>query len=203
MKKTPQTLKIEKAILPTVESMGYELVRILMIGVGSGTPTLQIMAEKPDGTMDVEDCSRLSQAISAILDVEDIIAEAYNLELSSPGLDRPLTRAKDFDLHKDNDVRIEMDTAISGQKKFKGMLKGLDGKNVVIESEDGTTVNLPLEDIFKAKLQLTDALLKKAMEKSQPKKEPKYPTKRKTPQPKAKPVKKTPTTKTTKKTGSK
>lgn len=196
MKKTPQTLKIEKAILPTVESMGYELVRILMVGVGSGTPTLQIMAEKPDGTMDVEDCSRLSQAISAILDVEDIISEAYVLELSSPGLDRPLTRAKDFDLYKDNDVRIEMDMPINGQKKFKGMLKGLDGKKAVIENEDGTTTALPLEDIFKAKLLLTDALLAKAMEKSQPKKEPKYPTKRKTP-PVKKNLKDKKTTKTT------
>ena len=160
MIKSPQAKKIERLIAPTAESMGYEIVRILMVGVGSGKPTLQIMAEKQDGTMDIEDCSRLSQAVSALLDVEKTIEEAYLLEVSSPGIDRPLTRAKDFERYKGHDVRIETDEPIGAQKKFKGMLKGLDEQdNVILETDKGD-IALPLSVILKAKLLLTDELIK-------------------------------------------
>lgn len=159
MQKTPQAQKIESIIAPTAQSMGYEIVRVLMVGAGSTKPTLQIMAEKPDGTMDVEDCARLSQAVSALLDVEDAITEAYYLEVSSPGIDRPLTRAKDFDRYKGFDARVEIDEMIDNQKKFKGLLKGLEDKDVVIETERGEA-RLPLSSIVKAKLLLTDELIK-------------------------------------------
>lgn len=150
------------------ESMGYEIVRVLMVGEGSGKPTLQIMAEKPDGTMPVDDCGRLSQAVSAILDVENVFEGAYFLELSSPGIDRPLTRLKDFDKYKGNEARVELDAPVNGQKKFKGMLKGVKGENILLSIEEGGgDVSLPFSSLAKAKLLLTDALIGAA---AQPKK---------------------------------
>lgn len=159
MAATPLLKKIERVISPAAASMGYELVRVLMVGVGSGKSTLQVMAEKPDGTMDVEDCARLSQAVSALMDVEDIFDEAYYLEVSSPGIDRPLTRAKDFDRYKGFEARIEMDEQIDGQKKFKGLLKGIDSNDVVTLTTDKGDAALPFARIEKAKLLLTDALI--------------------------------------------
>lgn len=163
MDKTPLTGKIERIIAPTAESMGYEIVRILQVGIGSGNATLQIMAEKPDGTMDVEDCSRLSQAVSALLDVEDVIEEAYHLEISSPGIDRPLTREKDFDRYKDNEARIELSNPIGTQKKFKGMLTGIKDGMISMETETGP-VSLPFSDVSRAKLVLTDKLIRQHQE---------------------------------------
>lgn len=159
MAATPLLKKIERLITPAADSMGYEIVRVLMVGVGSGKSTLQVMAEKPDGTMDVEDCARLSQAVSALMDVEDVFDEAYYLEVSSPGIDRPLTRAKDFDRHKGFEARIEMEDPIDGQKKFKGLLKGIDADQVVTLTTDKGDVALPYARIEKAKLLLTDALI--------------------------------------------
>jgi ribosome maturation factor RimP len=164
LKKPPLIRKIENIVGPMAESMGYELVRVLMVGAGSGRPTLQIMAERPDGTMQIEDCSRLSQAASALLDVENAIEEAYYLEVSSPGIDRPLTRFKDFARYKDHEIRVELDTPMNGQKKFKGMLKGTQGADgIVLETEGGDTVTLPFSDVDRAKLVLTDDLLRAAM----------------------------------------
>lgn len=159
MRGTPLLTKIERVITPTAESMGYEIVRVLMVGVGSGKSTLQVMAEKPDGSMDVEDCARLSQAVSALMDVEDIFDEAYYLEVSSPGIDRPLTRAKDFDRYKGFEARIELDEPVGDQKKFKGVLQGIDAKNVVTLTTDKGDVALPFARIEKAKLLLTDELI--------------------------------------------
>jgi len=161
MEHLPLLKKVERTIAPMAETMGYEIVRILMIG-GGNDQTLQIMAERPDGTMHIEDCSRLSQAISALLDVEDLIPDAYVLEVSSPGIDRPLTRLKDFDRYKDNEARVELASALNGQKRFRGMLRGLEGENVLMETDTGT-VRLPFRDIEKAKLVLTDDLIRAAM----------------------------------------
>lgn len=157
------TKKIERTIAPMAQTMGYDIVRILMIGAGSVRPTLQIMAERPDGTMLIDDCSRLSQAVSALLDVENLIEEAYVLEVSSPGIDRPLTRLKDFDRYAGFEARIEMHTPQDGQRKFKGALKGLDGETVLLEQENGTIARLPFADLDKAKLVLTDDLIRAAM----------------------------------------
>lgn len=161
MEQTPLLKKVERTIAPMAETMGYDIVRILMVGSGADQ-TLQIMAERPDGTMLIDDCSRLSQAISALLDVEDLIPDAYVLEVSSPGIDRPLTRLKDFDNYKDNEARIELSVPQNGQKKFRGMLRGLDGENVQIETDTGMA-SLPFRDIDKAKLILTDDLIRAAM----------------------------------------
>lgn len=172
MSKTPLVKKIEKAIGPMAESMGYEIVRVLLVGEGSSKPTLQIMAEKPDGTMPVDDCGRLSQAVSALLDVENVIDGAYYLELSSPGIDRPLTRLKDFDRYKDNEVRIELDEPVKGQRKFKGMLNGIKGNDILLTPESGDDVAIPFSAVARAKLLLTDELLKKVMNKTEkPKKD--------------------------------
>lgn len=161
MEHLPLLKKVERTIAPMAETMGYEIVRILMIGSGNDQ-TLQIMAEKPDGTMHIDDCSRLSQAISALLDVEDLIPDAYVLEISSPGIDRPLTRLKDFDRYKDNEARIELSNALNGQKKFRGMLRGLEGEEILLDTDTGS-VKLPFRDIDKAKLILTDDLIRAAM----------------------------------------
>ena len=164
MEKSPLIDKIRRALAPTAESMGYELVRILLIG--SGKPTLQIMAEKADGTMGVEDCERLSKAASALLDVEDVLDGAYYLEVSSPGIDRPLTRFKDFEKHIGFEARIELDQAVNGQRKFKGKIVGVEkGVVVNLQTEDGTVHGLAFNTIEKAKLMLTDDLVKSAQRK--------------------------------------
>ncbi len=165
MDKSPLSRKVEKAITPAAEGMGYEIVRVLMVGVGSGKPTLQIMAEKPDGTMNLDDCSKLSQAVSAVLDVEGVIDSAYYLEVSSPGIDRPLTRFKDFERWKGFEAKIEVDQPVDGQKKFKGMLMGTEGSDIIsVQTEDGTLRGLPFGHVQKAKLVLTDELLKAAQQ---------------------------------------
>ncbi|MEZ0222974.1 MAG: ribosome maturation factor RimP [Alphaproteobacteria bacterium] len=166
MDKTPLTRKIEKTISPMAETMGYEIVRVLLVGIGSGKPTLQIMAERPDGTMHLDDCSRLSQAVSAILDVENVMAEAYYLEVSSPGIDRPLTRLKDFDRYKGLEARVEIEPGIDGRKKFKGRLLGVE-KDVAVslKTDEGDVYSLPFEHIQRAKLTLNDELLKAAQQK--------------------------------------
>ena len=151
------TTEIEKMIGPSIEAMGYELVRVTL--AGSVRKVLQVMAEPSDGrVMAVEDCARVSRAISAILDVEDPISGAYSLEVSSPGIDRPLTRAKDYDRFKGHEAKIETHEPVDGRKRFKGVLKGVTGDTLELESE-GATIALPLKDIAKAKLVLTDALI--------------------------------------------
>lgn len=167
MEKSPQIAKIEKLITPTAESMGYEIVRVMLVGAGSGKPTLQIMAETPEGTMNIDDCSRLSQAVSAVLDVEEAMNNgAYYLEVSSPGIDRPLTRLKDFERYKGFEAKVELDAPIEGQKKFKGKLNGADEDGVIsLQTEDGLVHGFPFGQILKAKLLLTDELIKAAQKK--------------------------------------
>ena len=137
MDRTPLEKKVAAAISPMAETMGYEIVRVLMVGIGSGKPTLQIMAERPDGTMSMDDCSRLSQAVSAILDVENIVDTAYYLEVSSPGIDRPLTRLKDFDTYKGFEAKIEIEPGLEGRKKFKGRLLGSRERTSAVSLENG------------------------------------------------------------------
>lgn len=163
MEHTTLIKKIERTIAPMAQTMGYDLVRVSLIGAGSTRPTLQIMAERPDGTMLIDDCSRLSQAVSALLDVENLIDEAYNLEVSSPGIDRPLTRLKDFDRYAGFEARIELHSPVNGQRKFKGTVRGVDGETILFETEQGATVHLPFGEVDKAKLLLTDELIRAAM----------------------------------------
>ncbi len=154
----PLVKKIEKLIAPMAESMGYEIVRVLLIGAGSGKPTLQVMAEKPDGTMPLDDCGRLSQAVSALLDVENVMGDgAYYLEVSSPGIDRPLTRLKDFERFQGKTLKIETEEAVDGRKRFKGTVAAVKGRNIHLDTEDGA-MTVPFDIILKAKLSLDDLL---------------------------------------------
>ena len=152
------TDRIERLIAPTLDGMGYELVRVALIG-GVGRQTLQIMAERRDRVgMTVEDCADISRAVSALLDVEDPIAGAYSLEVSSPGIDRPLTRLDDFRRFAGFEARVELSAPHDGRKRFRGRIRGVAGEKVRIETEEGET-DLPFGRIQKAKLVLTDELL--------------------------------------------
>ncbi len=149
--------KVEGLIRPTLEDMGYEIVRILL--TGGRTQTLQVMMDRADGRpLDVEDCASVSRAASAILDVEDPIPGGYTLEVSSPGIDRPLTRLADFARFAGFDARVEMEQSVEGQRRFSGRLLGLEGMDIVIETEEGER-RLPFSGMKKAKLLLTDALI--------------------------------------------
>ncbi len=149
--------RIAEIITPVVEDMGYEVVRIRLM---SGKETiLQVMAQKPDGTIEVDKCSEISTAISAVLDVEDPVVEAYNLEVSSPGIDRPLTRLKDFDQWQGFEAKIETEQLIDGRRRFKGELAGTQDDEVLITIAEGT-IGLKFEWLSDAKLVLTDELIR-------------------------------------------
>jgi len=149
--------RIEDIVAPTIVGMGYELVRVAMSRSGG---TLQVMVEPADGrAMDVEACATLSRALSAVLDVEDPISGAYTLEVSSPGIDRPLTREKDYVRWTGHVARFETAQPIDGRRRFKGTLLGLEAGAVRLKLEDGKEAQLPLAAVTKAKLELTDALL--------------------------------------------
>ncbi len=153
--------RIEAAIAPAAEALGFELVRVRF--GGGARPVLQIMAERENGEMSVEDCARLSRTVSALLDVEDPIAGEYTLEVSSPGIDRPLTRQKDFARFTGHLARLEVAAPINGQRRFRGALAGLTGENgnvLRLEPEEkGGALEIPLAQITKAQLVLTDALI--------------------------------------------
>ena len=148
--------QIRALIEATVESLGFELVRVTY--GGGRKPTLQIMAERPDGTMRVEDCAKVSREVSLLLDVEDPLQGEYLLEVSSPGIDRPLTRAKDFERWVGFDVKVEMVETIDDRRRFRGRMTNFDGKTVTLVV-DGEKAELAFADIAKAKLILTDELL--------------------------------------------
>jgi len=149
--------RIAEIITPVVEDMGFEVVRVrLMTGKDS---VLQIMVQKPDGTIEVDQCAEVSTALSAILDVEDPILDVYNLEVSSPGIDRPLTRLKDFDQWQGFEAKVETDELIDGRRRFKGELAGVDGDDVLLEIEEGT-IGLKFAWLSDAKLVLTDELIR-------------------------------------------
>ncbi len=149
--------RIEDIVAPTIVGMGYELVRVSM---SRGGGTLQIMIEPADGRpMDVEDCATLSRALSAVLDVEDPIPTNYTLEVSSPGVDRPLTRPKDYARWAGHLARFETALPVEGRRRFKGTLLGLENDIVRVKLDDGTETQLPLSSVTRAKLEITDALL--------------------------------------------
>jgi ribosome maturation factor RimP len=149
--------RIARLITPAIEAMGFDLVRVHVSG--SQRPTLQIMAEPNSGrAMSVDDCAEISRAISAVLDVEDPIAGAYSLEVSSPGIDRPLTRAKDYERFLGHEAKVETNAPVDGRKRFKGPIKSVDGNAVELIVE-GADLRIPFAAIHKAKLVLTDALI--------------------------------------------
>ncbi len=154
---------------PVLAQLGYRLVRVRVSG--SDGCTVQIMAEKPDGTMLIEDCEAVSRTLSPIFDTTDPVDRAYRLEISSPGIDRPLVRRSDFARYANNVAKIEMNVAAHGRKRFRGMLLGVEGDCARLLRDDAkpgeaTDVLLPIEDMEEAKLVLTDALVAEALRKS-------------------------------------
>jgi ribosome maturation factor RimP len=147
-------------VAPTIEGLGFELVRLRLMG--GKRATLQIMAERPEGGIEVEDCARISRAVSAVLDVEDPISGEYNLEVSSPGIDRPLTRPKDFERYEGYEVKLETAELIDGRRRFTGTLEGFEDGEVLIAIREGT-IGLAFDLIADAKLVLTDALVAESL----------------------------------------
>ncbi len=158
--KTSIDRRLAEIVTPAIEDLGFELVRLRL--QGGRSPTLQIMADRPKGGIEVDDCARISTAVSATLDVEDPIEEGYTLEVSSPGIDRPLTRLKDFDAWAGHEARLETVELIDGRRRFKGVLAGTEGDEVLIEIEEGT-IGLKFEWLSDAKLVLTDELIREVL----------------------------------------
>ena len=153
--------EVERLVGPPIEGLGYELVRVRL--TGGGVPTLQIMAERKDRReMSVDDCAEISRLISAVLDVDDPIPGSYTLEVSSPGLDRPLVRAGDYERFAGCEVRVETRAPIDGRKRFRGRLVGRRGEQVVIAIGDVEHA-IPFAEVLRGKLMLTDALVADAM----------------------------------------
>lgn len=158
--KTAIDRRLAGIIGPVIEGMGFELVRVRLMG--GKTRILQIMADRPDGGIEVDECAAISTAISAVLDVEDPIEDNYVLEVSSPGIDRPLTRLKDFEMWKGWEARIETTELIDGRRRFKGGLAGVEGEEILIEIEEAgqeVIIGLRFEWLSDAKLILTDGLI--------------------------------------------
>ena len=158
--KTAMDRRLADIVTPVIEGLGFELVRIRLMG--GATRTLQIMADRPEGGIEVDDCGEISTAVSAVLDVEDPIEENFILEVSSPGIDRPLTRLKDFDMWKGWEARVETTELIDGRRRFKGTLAGVEGEEVLIELDEpggAVIIGLQFDWLSDAKLILTDELI--------------------------------------------
>jgi ribosome maturation factor RimP len=158
--KTAIDQRLAQIVTPVIEGLGFELVRLRVMS--GKTRTLQIMADRPEGGIEVQDCADISTAVSAVLDVEDPLEDAYTLEVSSPGIDRPLTRLKDFAVWEGYEARLETNELIDGRRRFRGALAGVDGDEVLIEIEEGEetlTIGLKFDWLSDAKLILTDDLI--------------------------------------------
>jgi ribosome maturation factor RimP len=156
--------RLAEIITPVLEDMGFELVRVRFMGGRS--KTVQIMAERPDGGIEVDECAKISVAVSATLDVEDPIEDAYTLEVSSPGIDRPLTRLKDFGTWEGYEAKLETAELIDGRRRFRGTLAGIDGNEVLIEIDnqgEPVTIGLQFDWLSDAKLILTEDLIREML----------------------------------------
>lgn len=158
--------RVSAVAAPVLQGMGYRLVRVRI--TGDAGCTVQIMAERPDGSMQIEDCEAVSRALSPVLDIADPVDRAYRLEISSPGIDRPLVRRSDFERFSDHLAKIEMTVAHQGRKRFRGTLKGVEGDRVWLRRDDAPAgeeadVLLTMEDIAEARLVLTDELIAESM----------------------------------------
>jgi ribosome maturation factor RimP len=158
--------RVAGIVEPVIEGLGYRLVRVRVSG--SDGCTVQVMAERADGTMTIEDCEICSRALSPVLDADDPVDRAYRLEMSSPGIDRPLVRRSDFVRYANNFVKIEMAVAVEGRKRFRGQLLGAEGNVARIRRDDASIgqtadIMLPIEEMAEAKLVLTDALIAESL----------------------------------------
>ena len=161
--------RVAALVEPVLAALGYRLVRI-RISAYAGC-TVQIMAERPDGTMSIEDCEAASRALSPVLDIADPIESAYRLEISSPGIDRPLVRRSDFDRYAGHVAQVEMQAPVDGRRRFRGELIGAQGAFARIRRADGAAnenseILLPIDDMMEAKLVLTDALISQSLRRS-------------------------------------
>jgi len=160
--------RVATIVEPVLEQLSFRLVRVRISGMDGCT--VQIMAERPDGTMTIDDCELVSRALSPVLDVADPIERAYRLEISSPGLDRPLVRRSDFERYAGNVVKIEMAVAIEGRRRFRGTLIGVDGDKARVHRTDAAPgedphVLLPIEEMAEAKLVLTNELVAQSLKR--------------------------------------
>jgi ribosome maturation factor RimP len=164
--KTPEDRQLLELLDPVAEACGYAIVRLRLMGGGARGRTLQIMAERPeDHDMGIDDCTKLSRAVSEVMDAADPVSGEYRLEVSSPGIDRPLTRLADFEAWEGYEARLELDRLAEGRKRFRGVLAGVDGENVAIDQEgEAETTLIPFAWIAEAKLALTDQLMKRGAE---------------------------------------
>ncbi len=158
--------RVAAIVEPVLEDLGYRLVRVKVSGTNGCT--VQIMGERPDGLMSVDDCEAVSRAVSPALDVDDPVGRAYYLEVSSPGIDRPLVRPGDFDRWAGHEVRIEMSVPQEGRKRFRGLIRGAEGTNALVEIPAAGEVpqfvaSLPIADIAEARLVLTDDLIRESL----------------------------------------
>jgi ribosome maturation factor RimP len=147
---------LEPVFEPVIEKAGFKLVRLRIMG--GAAKTLQVMAERPDGSMDVEGCATLSHALLDFIETEDPIEGDYEIEVSSPGIDRPLTRLMDFSRWSGHEAKIELNAPVDGRKRFRAVLLGLDGTDVMIRA-DNTDIKFPFRSLANAKLVLTDKLI--------------------------------------------
>jgi ribosome maturation factor RimP len=167
LRETGVAADIAALIEPALGELGFRLVRVTVSGHNGAT--LQIMAERPDGTITVEDCADISRHLSPLLDAHDPINGHYTLEISSPGIDRPLARASDFEAWAGHEAKVEMKELVGGRKRFRGILKGLTGDAVRLEVPDdqgGPEVALPIGLIAEARLVLTDALIRETLRRA-------------------------------------
>jgi ribosome maturation factor RimP len=166
--------RVARVCEPVLRDLGFRLVRVKITAVGGCT--VQIMAEKPDGTMTVDDCETVSQTLSPVLDVEDPVSQPHRLEISSPGLDRPLVRVSDFERALGHEAKIEMAIAVNGRKRFRGFIRGIDDaggadpfvriERVAVKPDEEALVALRLREVDEAKLVLTDDLIRAALRAS-------------------------------------
>lgn len=158
--------RVAAIVEPAIAGLGYDLVRVKVSGQNGCT--VQIMAERPDGTMGVDDCEAVSRTLSPLLDVEDPIPGEYHLEVSSPGIDRPLVRPRDFARWSGYEMKVEMAAPVAGRKRFRGLCEGVEGDSARLRLTDAPpdtdpNVLLPISDIHEARLVLTDALIREAL----------------------------------------
>lgn len=160
---------LEARVEPTLEPMGFEVVRIALFG-SEGRRTLQVMADRRDGSqISVDDCADISHALSAIFDVEEPVTGRYDLEVSSAGIDRPLTRLKDFVTYAGHEAKVETKIGVNGRRRFRGILAGIDGENVKVKTDEDNAI-IAFDNINSAKLVLTDELIAASAGRAEPNK---------------------------------
>jgi ribosome maturation factor RimP len=156
--------RVGALVEPVLAELGYRLVRVRISGFAGCT--VQVMAERPDGTLSIEDCETASRALSPVLDAADPIEGSYRLEISSPGIDRPLVRRSDFDRYAGHTAQVEMQVPIDGRRRFRGELSGTAGDCVRLRTAESAEILLRIEDIMEARLMLTDALVAQSLRRS-------------------------------------